>query len=280
MRSRSLVVLLVLLAVVLAGCTGTNVDGEGSDGETGTTDTGYGPTTDDGDDGDSPVSDDGDSAEGEMVDLGDPDTLLREAGSFTAGWAYTFEEADEVTSGFEYEVAVDLVANHSREFSRTSDAVQEVVFERYNAGGMSYMKYGSGEESVYMAMAQDTNPFAEAVSDAMVGEMSDYDRKGTETFDGVTVTRYEFTDRTLWQAYGLGTVDEDDVEVTDFTLVVLVDEDGLARSTSWTLVGETEDGERVAAEWRYTLTRIGETVVAEPDWLETAKSQGMPGGDN
>lgn len=42
-------------------------------------------------------------------------------------------------------------------------------------------------------------------------------------------------------------------------------------------MGETREWERVTAEWRYTHTRICETVVETPDWLVTAKSQGMRG---
>lgn len=127
-----------------------------------------------------------------------------------------------------------------------------------------------------MSMPQDSNPFAEAASDAFAGDMADYTRVGTETFDGITVTRYEYADPMLWRQYGIGTV-EDDVTVTDFTLVVLVDGDGLARSTSWRLTGETGAGETVVGSWAYTVTKLGTTIVHEPDWLATAKAQSRTG---
>jgi hypothetical protein len=105
--------------------------------------------------------------------------------------------------------------------------------------------------------------------------MEEARRVGTERFDGVTVDRYEYTDRTLWRQYGATTFGtEENVTVTEFTVFVLVDEEGLARSTGWTLVGETDAGETVTGDWRFDLTGVGSTTVADPDWLDEARASG------
>lgn len=96
----------------------------------------------------------------------------------------------------------------------------------------------------------------------------------------MTIDRFEYTDRTLWEQYGAGTVGtEENITVQEFTVVTLVDRDGLARSTGWTVVGETDAGETVTAEWRFDLTGLGSTTVADPDWLAEARSSNSnPGG--
>lgn len=279
MGPRIVAAILVALLVVFAGCTGTG--GEGPDPASGdtddmetTTETADSTSAPD-DDGDGDDADPTPSGDGDDAVLGDPAGILTDAQSFTAGWTYSLVEDDDTQAAYEYTVAVDLATNRSREWSRTFDDADEVVFERYNADGQSYVKFGSEDQALYMVSPQETSPFEDAVSDAIVGDFEDYERVGTETFDGVTVTRYEYSDPLLWQTYGLGTVgDADDVEVTDFTLAVLVDGDGLTRSVSWTLSGEEDDGTPVAGEWRYTLTKIGATTVEEPAWLELAKTQG------
>ncbi len=68
---------------------------------------------------------------------------------------------------------------------------------------------------------------------------------GTETFDGVTVDRYEYSDLSTWRQFGAGAFGSGgNVTVTDLTVVILVDSDGLARQTAWTLTGETDTAKR------------------------------------
>lgn len=148
MRTRWAIALVVALTVVLAGCAGTDIetDGAGDTGDLGTTTTGG-----DGDEGaggsaDGPPSDAGSGADGDVVGIGDPASLLTDAGSFTASWSYEFTEAGERTSRFEYDVAVAIATNRSFEFSRTFDGEttgDEFVFQQYNDGERSYVKYGA-----------------------------------------------------------------------------------------------------------------------------------------
>jgi len=273
MRPRWALILVVALSVVMAGCTGTGGPSDGAaPGET-TTPGDVGDTTTDGGD------DVGPSDGGSSGILGDADALLQDGQTFTATWSYTFVDESAAETAYEYVVAVDLATNRSFETSSMADAASDVVFERYNADGTSYMKYGEGDQAVYMSMPQDSTPFADAVRDAGIGDFDRFHRVGTETFDGISVTRYEYADEDLWRTYGLGiTQNPEDVQVTDFTLAVLVDGDGLARSTSWTLTGETNDGQPVSGTWTYTLTAIGTTAVEEPDWLDAAKEQAVTMG--
>ncbi len=66
----------------------------------------------------------------------------------------------------------------------------------------------------------------------------------TETFDGVTVDR-RVLGLSTWRQFGAGAFGSGgNVTVTDFTVVILVDSDGLARQTAWTLTGETDNAKR------------------------------------
>jgi hypothetical protein len=99
---------------------------------------------------------------------------------------------------------------------------------------------------------------------------------GTETFDGVTVERYEPSRASpqlvqAGSAAGAG-VGSGNVGVTDFQYVVLVDADGLPRFESWSFTGETTDGQRSTGEWECSLTGVGSTTVADPDWLADAEA--------
>lgn len=259
--------------VLVAGCAGTDdlgdsqadPDPEGSDPGTGDSPDGESPS------GGGDASDDTDTPGGSVAPLEDPERFLTSAGNFEASWSYTLVDGGETETAYEYDVLVDRRSNTSLERSWLSDATDEVVFERYNAAGQSYVKYGSDAEAFYMMTPQESSPFDDAVSDAFVGDIDRYRLVGTETFDGITVNRYELSDTALWTEYGVGSFgDAQDVRVTDFSLVVLVDGDGLARSTSWKLVGETSEGNPITGEWQYTLTGIGSTTVDQPDWVELA----------
>lgn len=258
---------LVVLLVVFAGCLGGGgsdaapAGGGGSDGEN---------------DGSSGGGNDGSSGDSsDDLDVSDPEETLREAGSFTSSWTYRTVDAVGVESTMSNSFAVDLAANRTTEvLSVTGES--GVSYERFTADGQSYTRYGDGDGTFYQVTPVQDDPVASALTRGGAFSYDDLDdarRVGTETFDGVTVDRYEYTDRTLWRQYGATTFGtERNVTVTEFTVVTLVDGDGLARSTGWTLVGETDTGGTVTAEWRFDLTGIGSTTVADPDWLAAARS--------
>ena len=265
-RTRSISILVVLL-VVLAGCLGGGSDappagGGGSDG------------------GDGGVNDGGSEDSGDDLDVVDSEAALREAGSFTTAWTFTMVDAEGNETTMSNRFAVDLVANRTSEILSVTGETG-VSYERFTADGQSYTRYGDGEQTFYQVTPVQDDPVASALSRGAAVSYDDFEdarRVGTETFDGVTVDRYEYTDRTLWRQYGAGTFGtERNVTVQDFTVVTLVDGDGLARSTGWTVVGETDAGETVTAEWRFDLTGLGSTAVADPDWLAEAQSANPSG---
>jgi hypothetical protein len=145
----------------------------------------------------------------------------------------------------------------------------------YTAGDTTFSRFGEGEDVTYQSGPAYIAPMDRALGQAAFA-YADVDQEnfvGSDTFDGVAVDRYEYRDPVLWRQFGTTSFgDEENVTVTDFTLVVLVDEDGLARQTAWTLLGETEDGREVSVEWRFEVTGVGSTTVDEPDWLAEAGS--------
>ena len=267
MRYLQLSTLLVVVTVVLAGCSGGGVpDGTAA------------PSTDG---ADTNGQNDGGSASGsDSLSLSAADSQLRAAGSFTTEWSYTIDGTDgilEVSDRY----AVDLDANRSVERFSSSTPEGATGYEIFIADGTSYTRQGEGEQAFYQVSEQSPNVFQSATGRAsgFYGSLEeDAQRVGRETFDGVSVTRYEYADTSAWQTYnqGLasGTFDSDEnVTVTDFEIATLVDDDGIARLTTWTLTGETESGETVSIEWRYSLTDIGSTTVEDPEWLAAAQQQ-------
>jgi hypothetical protein len=264
-RTRSVSVLLVLL-VTLAGCLGGGVPSAPAGGSGGSGGGGSGGS-----------SGDGGSGAGGDLDVADPERVLRDAGSFTSSWSFTMVAADGTESRMSNAFAVDLAANRTSE-TLSPSGEDGLSYERFTADGQSYTRYGDGEETFYRVMPVADDPVASALSRGAAlsyDDLGDARRAGSETFDGVAVDRYEYTDPLLWRQYGATTFGaEENVTVTDFTMVVLVDRDGLARSTGWTLVGETDVGGTVTAEWRSDVTGVGSTTVADPDWLAEARAQG------
>jgi ribosomal protein L27 len=263
---------LVALLVVFAGCTGGGASDApvgGNGGSSGGGSSGGGGSDGGGSDG----------ASSDDVEVVDAERALRDAGSFTSSWTFTMVDADGAESSTTHSFAVDLEANRTMESLSTAGERAGASYERFTADGTSYTRFGEGEEVFYQVVPVADDPVASALARGAAftyDDLSDARRVGTETFDGVSVDRYEYTDPMLWRQYGttaFGT--EENVTVTDFTLVALVDGDGLARSTGWTLTGETEDGRTVTAEWRFEVTDVGSTTVADPDWLDEASTAGQ-----
>ncbi|KAB1187837.1 MULTISPECIES: hypothetical protein [Haloferax] len=266
MRVQILTVLVALL-LVIAGCTGAPTDTSTAAPSGGSGDSGG--TGGSGGAGDSDGDTDG-------FDVSDSEAQLRAAGSFTSTWSLTMVDSTGEESVLTNTYYVDLEANRTSETFTISGADEGVSYERFIADGTSYTRLGDDTEAFYQVLPADDNQVEYALARGAsfsYDDLEDATFVGTETFDGVAVDRYEYTDPTLWRQYGVTALGPDEnVTITDFTLVVLVDEDGLARSSSWDLRGETEDGEPVSAEWRFELTDVGTTSVTDPAWLDEART--------
>ena len=255
---------LVVLTVLFAGCSGGGV----TDTEATPAGTTTGATTG------------GTTASGGLA-LTDADTRLRDAGSFTTAWSYSVTAADGTTSSLTQSYHIDSNANRSLQRLETTGSDSGLDIETFVADGTSYSRYGDGDQVQYVSSDQPAGVFETATGYASgysTGLESDASFVGTETFDGVTVSRYEYDNTDAWSTYNQGTLDstfetDETVTVTDFTVAVLVDSDNVARLTTWTLTGETESGQTVSVDWRYSVTDVGSTTVEDPDWLADAQAQ-------
>jgi len=250
--------LAVTVLVILAGCAG----GAESDPPA------AGPDSVDGDATDIPESNDGN------LDVVDVETALRDSGSFTASWRYTGVDRSGVETDVARELRADLNAGRSYTLiSATSDGEADGSSEQFVADGVTYLRSDSGESVTYASYegSDDVVGTATALSQARTYDSTDdLTFRGTETFDGVAVDRYELStaDTALIRAGSAAA--PADLEITDFRYVVLVDADGLPRHESWSFSGRADDGTVVSGEWEYSLTGLGSTAVDDPDWLAAA----------
>ena len=284
MSTNSVVVLAVALLLLTAGCTG------GGGSAASDADSGSGDGAAEGGSGGSgdEAGSDGAASAGEdaELELTDAEQALRDAGSFTAVWTYYGVDAQ----GSETEVTREFHADLETERSLTVvSSVQDGQpdsgsMEQFFADGVVYTRSGPAESPTYFSYEQES---ADVVATAIglsqaraFGADEDLTFEGRETFDGVTVERYELSraDSQLIQAgsalgTGVAGPDSGDVRITDFQYAVLVDADGLSRFESYTVSGETADGQSVRIEWEYSLTDVGSTTVDDPDWLAEASAQ-------
>lgn len=65
-------------------------------------------------------------------------------------------------------------------------------------------------------------------------------------------------------------------EVTNVSAVVLVDDSGVLQRLTYDLTVETVDGERLTYHTEREVSAVGETTVAAPEWLPTARNRTAP----
>ncbi|WP_254821167.1 DUF7537 family lipoprotein [Haloglomus halophilum] len=270
MTARKAAVLVVAVLVLLAGCTdGSSPAGPGGGSGDGGTDGAGG-------------SDGGDGTGTDGFATTDREQVLREAGSFTATWRWSATGLDGESGAFDVTHTVDLEAGRSVTNWASSDGDDTEGWQQFHADGVTYTRYGSGEDAFYTSGAGDTDLVASSLAYGGLYAAADTDGlidRGQERFDGVGVTRYELDESATvpWFAMGggggAGTVsDPDQLEEVDWTYAVLVDGNGLARQETWGWTGRTADGRTVSYEAVYSITAVGSTSVDEPAWLSEAKA--------
>jgi hypothetical protein len=273
MTARRAALLVVAVLVLLAGCTdGSSPVAPGGGGSNGGSDGGDGASGGDGGDG---TSTDGFAAT-------DREQALREAGSFTATWRWSATGLDGASGAFNVTHTVDLEGTRSLTNWASSDGDDTEGWQQFYADGVTYTRYGSGEDAVYTSGAGDTDLVATSLAYGGLYSAADTEglvARGQETFDGVSVTRYELAESAAvsWFAAGTGggtgaAPDPDRLEAVDWTYTVLVDRDGLPRQETWGWTGQTADGRTVSYEAEYSLTAVGTTAVSDPEWLSAAKA--------
>ena len=282
MFTNRLLVVTMALLMLTAGCLGGGAVDAGDAGDADDADDAgdgasaggsgdSGGAADSGADGDAGVED---------LELSDAEAALRDAGSFTSTWTYSGTDVDGTDGAVSYTYYADLDGDRAHVlFSTTQGEQTETGWETFSTDDRMYMRYGSDEGAFYQVQDDELDVVGDAVSHAGIythGDMSGFDRLGTEQYDSVAVTRYELTEAqsAFWTAgAAAGAGSNDEVRITDFEYVVLIDGDGLSRYESWSYTGTTSDGEAISAQWEYSLTDVGSTSFEDPEWLTEAQAQ-------
>lgn len=247
MQPRFFVLVVVGLLLVLAGCVG------GSS----TTNTGGEPNT---------------SGTEDVTLIENRTAALLDAGGYTSTWEMKYDSEAEGTGSTTYTHAVDYENQRSNFQMQITD--QEAVtdaFTNFYADGVSYLKYGEGDDATYSAteslFAPENAMFPVESTISSESNLAEFSAVGTETYDGVSVTRYERTDQPDWIAPPATATE---FIWTEFTYVVLIDADGLVRYESWNGEGVDEAGAETTMTFSYSLTDVGSTVIEDPNWLTMA----------
>jgi hypothetical protein len=278
MYTNRFLVFAMVIVLLSAGCLGGGGDSAPVDGAADGQSGGSGNAGSDASDGNDGGSDD--------LELTDPERVLRDAGSFTVVWTYSGVDERGTETEVRREFYADLDAERS--LTVTSSVVDGESdagsMQQFFADGVTYTRSGPDDSPMYFSYEQesaDVVATAIALSQARAyGADDELSFEGRETFDGVSVERYELSraDAQLIQAgsaAGAAAGAGAGAEITDFRYAVLVDADGLSRFESWSFTGRTSDGETVSGEWEYSITKVGSTTVDDPDWLADAQASGQ-----
>lgn len=205
----------------------------------------------------------------------DPEATLQAAGSYTSNWTFRTNRAaehDATTMVFRQQVDV----GSERAFSSIRIVGDEVqLFENLYADGMQYTRVStdSGSQVTYMGGEMPFDSRSSAVSYGFVYDYSVFERysyAGTETFDGVPVSRFVFDATEAWLA--AEQVADQGMTVESAHMEMLVDADGIPRYQRYRVEGTDSSG-AVWYDFEFTITDVGSTTVPDPAWLGEAQQQ-------
>lgn len=242
MKQKHFTIILVTFLVALAGCAGGAGDVDAGDGS------------------------------GDVMLVDDRAAALADAGGYTATWQMNFSSESESLSVVTYANKVDYENERSSfEMLMTDRDVVTNDYESFYADGTSYTRIGTGEDGTYTRADSEFAPentlFPVQSYISGDSDLEQFSVAGTETYDGVAVTRYERAEQPSWIApQEVGT----EFSWTEFEYVVLIDADGLVRYDSWGGNGVDQAGVEHTMMFSYSLTDVGSTVVDDPNWLTMA----------
>ncbi|WP_336338078.1 DUF7537 family lipoprotein [Haloarcula brevis] len=280
LQRRHLSLALVVLLTATAGCTGLLGSEQGPGGTTTAT------TSADAN-GPAPGSSGFDAA---AVERGHFATLSDS--SFTTSLSFrlsTVRDGENRSVFINRTVAVDRESGRSLS---TGELVQPngdaLVTTTYTADGTTTERrvLARGDEDLtdYRTASAPYDGQVQPVNDSGVIDRSllqslgadiDWTYAGTETVDGVAVSRFEASggditgfaadDAVSANVSANGTVDS-------ASAAVLVDGDGVVRSFHYRVTTE-RDGQPVTVTLSLSVSRVGDTTVTEPDWLSEAEGR-------
>lgn len=256
MKSRSKLVLAVVLVIGLAGCSGLSPFGSGS-----AYPDGY---------NESEITDPETAAEQHSEALSEYDSYTHELNA-------TYPDQDATMN---LTVQIDE-ANKQASMDTKLDREDEEVMriEMYQDGNTTYEKtemalfgtvYNTTDESFASFEGNQTN--TTDIDDWFAN--ASFEEADTVTRDDETLYRYNATDVDDPEAFeNLAIAEGETIDsIESFNTTVLVNKEGLIRSLGFdmtvTYLGETQD---ISAEIR--ITDLDSTTVEEPDWLEEAESK-------
>ena len=264
MRTRSaLAMSLLVVCVLLAGCSTLLDDGNGDGASVGgTADSTPDASTFDYADGFGPDGVVDGSAAVESHRSG-----LIAAGSYATAFNYTLDTAGG-TQVFDVEGQVDFDATRARQQVVFDQPDAESTVEIYRTDDTLYRRTETENDTSFQRREQAFNAGNLTALDPvrpLLLNISDYEASVGER-DGATVVVYEKdSSEGVDSFYGI----DDSANITSFSGRLAVDTDGVVRSASYQL-GYVVNGEERTLTVEYTVSAVGETSVSEPDWTDRA----------
>jgi len=201
---------------------------------------------------------------------------VESSGSYTLNSTATItgeRQGSTVTSATDETMRIDFESDRgirSTERTLSSDsATQSVSVVVYTDGSTSYRRQNGSngvtydvQEGGYSGVGSTTPVNTTGFAQNYTGFVDEFgwERNGTETVDGVTVTSYAAVQNGT--SAGIGNASGQ----------LLVDSDGVIReiTLSYTL---TDAGSPTTIELSIVLSDVGSTTVEEPDWVAEAQAQ-------
>lgn len=262
-RRSTLAVSLVVVLVLLSGCSavldGGNGNGNGTVADATPT---PGPASFDYADGYGP---DG-VTDGEAA-IESHESALVDHGSYAGGYTYRIEQSTGTTD-VEVENSVDFDGEAGYQRVDVEDPRYTAVIEVYRDSDTRYERSEVENETSLNRTEQAFEAEDLTAIDPirpLLLNISEYEASMGER-DGDTVVVYEKSSADgVDSFYGIN----ESANITSFSATLAVDSDGIVRSADYELAYTNRDQERVLTV-EYSLSGFGETSVDRPDWTDEA----------
>lgn len=267
MATRSAVaVSLVVVLVLLSGCSAILGDGNGMDGN-----------------GDGNGVSDGNGADPAGFDYAEgygPDGItdgqaaidshrsgVVERGSYTGTYTYDIEDSDG-TRVVDVETRVDFENEEGRQLADVETPRSPASIDIYRDSETRYQKSEFNNQTSFSTQNQSFDPenltSTEPVQ-PLLENLSQYDAS-VEERNGETLVVYRRNGTDGAASF----IDiNESAEVTSFSATFAVDTDGVVRSADYE-ISYVEDGSEVSLDVQYSLSAFGETSVDRPSWVDNA----------